>query len=110
MFRVGQKVVCVDARDTNSHGLPEIVEGGVYTIRWVGVDDYKLCVRLVEVPRNALAPPFTTPPEFLDWPFYASRFRPVVERKTDISIFTAMLTPSPVSTPDRVLADNGEGL
>jgi hypothetical protein len=29
-------------------------------------------------------------------PFAAFRFRPVVERKTDISIFTAMLKPSKV--------------
>jgi hypothetical protein len=33
------------------------------------------------------------------WGFNASRFRPVVERKTDISIFTAMLKTQKQSEP-----------
>lgn len=93
-FHVGQKVVCVDdlpsinARITRA---PSLTKGQVFTIRdmeiWKGV----LLVRLVEI----VAAPF----DFIDrgWlepSWRASRFRPIVERKTDISIFTSMLNPS----------------
>lgn len=40
--------------------------------------------------------------EFSQWPtqgWLADEFRPVVEPKTDISIFTAMLTPKKVAEP-----------
>lgn len=75
-FRVGQKVVCVDDADTAF-----VREGAVYTI-----------VRVHS--------PFVTL-DRLDLPaagsmegMYGRRFRPVVERKTDISIFTELLTPT----------------
>lgn len=86
MFRVGQKVVCVDASGVAS---PFIVRGRVYTItgfdnRRAGNSDqpglYLAEVRAVETRENYAS-------------FLARRFRPIVERKTDISIFTKMLTP-----------------
>jgi hypothetical protein len=88
-FRVGQKVVCVDAKG----GIdPKPVEGTIYTIRQtlaspiLGIPS----VRLQELicPTET----FTGQEGF----FYALRFRPIVERKTDISIFTKMLTPQGV--------------
>lgn len=93
-FRVGQKVVFVDDTPTQSecgpgsYWLPNWpVLGQVYTIRAFVDDD---AVFLEEV-RNPVR-------EFLhgvsEGSFYCWRFRPVQERKTDISIFTAMLTPN----------------
>lgn len=88
MFRVRQKVVCVDARVTPGKqwfGDPP-VEGAVYTVvscskstlkGYAGED----IVTLLEIKNAAQA----------DFGYLASRFRPAVERKTDISIFTAML-------------------
>lgn len=35
-FQVGDRVVCVDANDTNNQGEPELVEGHIYTVRFVG--------------------------------------------------------------------------
>lgn len=93
-FRVGQKVVCVDASipDASQLSVPIIkknglVEGSIYTIAQVGVthpfDPRKLpCVFVDEI--------------CLRMPLWAHRFRPVVERKTDISVFTAMLTGSKI--------------
>jgi hypothetical protein len=82
MFRVGQKVVCVDIRPTQSGLKIPLTKGEIYTISAMD----------------------TTPDEFgglafylaeNDWSvFYHWRFRPIVERKTDISIFKAMLTPA----------------
>jgi hypothetical protein len=77
-WHVGMKVVCVD----NSGDGKDLDLGRVYTIS----DIYK-CVQ-----------PDLTTPIFVDlvekpsggW--FPRRFRPVQPRKTDISMFTAMLT------------------
>jgi hypothetical protein len=95
-WHAGMKVVCVDAADTNNCGEVELTLGRIYTLRWVGsrsdwFGDY-IGVRLVEVVRK--------PALFIDemhfahhgeMPFRASRFRPLVKRAADISVFTAML-------------------
>lgn len=79
MFRVGQKVVCVDAETWDGgHFDAEqpLVVGRVYTVASVGRTHFgDHGISLVENRRRIF--PF----------FGARRFRPVVERKTDISIF-----------------------
>ena len=86
-FRVGQKVVCMDATNTNTLGTPELVKGRIYTLASV----YLGLVTLVEPTLPVMG---FQRPAYIE--FRESRFRPVVERKTDISIFTAMLTPKNV--------------
>jgi len=78
MFRVGQKVVCVDAA-SEAH----LIKGHVYTVTrtnylptYVSVD---CCARHGNV-------------DGAGWRSF--RFRPIVERKTDISIFKKMLVPN----------------
>lgn len=93
-FRVGQKVVCID--DTHHHPILGP------TIRWILRGEWPVrgheyivarseffvvglpAVELVEI-KNF---------EVFDRAWRASRFRPAVERETDISIFTEMLNPS----------------
>lgn len=89
MFYVGQKVVCVN--DAVADGLRYGVEyvlmpilGEVYTISAVGLvhpyDPAKLpCVLVSEINRKTIEP------------IWAHRFRPIVEKKTNISIFTDIL-------------------
>lgn len=88
-FRVGQKVVCVDASGAVD---PRPVKGRVYTIasaRWVNAClEPGWGVTLVELPS------IETDDHHAE--FFARRFRPIVERKTDISIFIKMLTPEGV--------------
>jgi hypothetical protein len=80
MFRVGQKVVCVNAR--NQGGDPPFaVKGAIYIITDIDSDG-ELGLNFAELNM--------APEHFL----FAWRFRPIVERKTDISIFEKMLTPS----------------
>lgn len=92
-FRIGQKVVCVDDADFWSRSLvARPVKGAVYTVRDFtrGIDANGLCgegVLLVGV-NNPLGFGGN------EHGFKFARFRPIVERKTDISIFTAMLTPN----------------
>lgn len=95
MFRVGQKVVCVNAGliKASAGRVSGLVEGTVYTVRWSGVYTHPefgtaSCIRLHEVVRSCNFYLIS------DMPSRAIRFRPLVERKTDISVFTALLNPT----------------
>lgn len=81
-WHVGMKVVCV------KHGKWEIVsgfdrieampiEGGIYQIQSIVADDDGVFITLDECSPTAF--------------WSASRFRPLVARKTDISVFTEIL-------------------
>lgn len=95
-FHVGQKIVLAKSFGALStlraaaDGVVLPVEGEIYTLREFDPDMSNgiLCIRLVEV-RNA---PHIE--DGLEPSFEAALFRPVVERKTDISCFKAMLNPS----------------
>jgi hypothetical protein len=91
MIHVGQKVVCVDDSLSELRDVDEILptKGKIYTIRAI-VRRSSLGFHLVEITNE----PYRYRDGFGELSFKASRFRPVVERKTDISIFTAMLTPA----------------
>ena len=89
-FRVGQKVVCVNATVSNSfefwgYDVPEV--GRVYTVTGIipGAYGKYLAVLLAEI-RNGSK-------HYPDIGYRLDRFRPLVEHKTDISVFTEMLTP-----------------
>ena len=83
MFRVGQKVVCVNVTPQPGkmwfNDAP--VKGSVYTIASIliikGID----AVTLVEQKRHPLSPNG----------YGAFRFRPAVDRPTDISVFKSLL-------------------
>ena len=85
MFYVGQKVVCID--DSDSTGPVPVQRGKIYTIAnpFIGNRLGKPCVTLIEFPFHK--------------GMWKDRFRPVVERKTDISIFIEMLNPAQVKEP-----------
>jgi hypothetical protein len=83
-FHVGQKVVCVDASISRWGCDTGLVDGAVYTIAaiaefWdgIGFDLAELPARKFDGHHQA---------------YNSERFRPAVECKTDISIFTDMLT------------------
>jgi hypothetical protein len=84
MFRVGQKVVCI-APKLGCWPDPEPGKGDICTVTRVYSYGPVLTLELAEFP--TFSRPYAP-----GW--MAEDFRPVVERKTDISIFTAMLTPT----------------
>jgi hypothetical protein len=94
-FHVGQKVVCVDAQP-NPRALPTmdgLQEGQIYHIRWFGEMTHKtwgtfIGIRVQEIFRQPAWAGDT-----IDLPYNARRFRPLVEKKTDISIFKKMERP-----------------
>lgn len=81
-FRVGEKVVCVNAWLPFSAKVFRAIfrvpwllrEGEIYTIMRMNVVNGDRCVELVEVKNS----------KYLDYCFLSSRFRPLVERATDI--------------------------
>lgn len=99
-FHVGQKVVCVDDEPSKlagqkvySHaarGVRNIVRNlsglkkdAVYTVSGFGINHTgSQGIHLAEIKRPN------------NIPYRIERFRPVVEHKTDIAIFQAMLNPS----------------
>lgn len=83
-FRVGQKVVCVDASDA-----PMLRLNSIYTVVGILSDPWGEGLQVNETSPAAYGDDWWTG-------FRAERFRPIVERKTGISIFTKMLTPEGV--------------
>jgi hypothetical protein len=88
MFRVGQKVVLIRAISgppINGDVFPTV--GQVYSIRDILFEDGQSWLRLNEIINRVIN-------EIDECCFIAAKFRPLVERKTDISVFTKMLRPA----------------
>lgn len=77
MFHVGQKVVCIDA--TSYGPWPHLKQGAVYTVLLTTAFDGNRAYLTVDCQEGG-------------GQYMRHRFRPIVEKKTDISIFTKMLT------------------
>jgi hypothetical protein len=107
-FRVGQKVVCIRANGVDPLGIiASLVLGATYTIRGIECEYRPDGAGLwLEELRNPIWQWHGTRPS--EASFCASRFRPVVERPTDISIFTRML--DPVREPETVGVDHVQSL
>jgi hypothetical protein len=89
-FRVGQKVTLKEDGEWPDRLAGEIYPdfGVVYTVRAIEPDDEGGALLLNEI-RNE---PRDYEEAFGEATFDCDEFRPVVERKTDISIFEKMLT------------------
>jgi hypothetical protein len=104
-FHVGQKVVCIDGHKTSWQkkkflGLipytkwwSELVEGEVYTVTSIFVGHEYASGR------EGVAVTLAETNNYEGSGFRATRFKPVQTRKTDISIFKAMLNPSKQGVP-----------
>lgn len=98
--RPGDKIVCIDDSNWGRNWLvcvtsgcvfPE--KGRIYSIRMIGYSERKKqwCLRLSEIVNPSLHVPGYLPGELT---FNVRRFRPLVKRTSDISMFKAMLTPA----------------
>ena len=90
-FRVGQKVVCVDATDYGGRDWygDSLQEGAVYTIRDMTKIHPNMPIYLYfhEVRRGHS-------PSGFELGYYHTRFRALEARKADISALTALLNPT----------------
>jgi hypothetical protein len=97
-WKVGDKVVCtydydvasLRARGTYCARCSFPVRDGIYTLRRIGRIEGHVAILLAEIvnPIGDIRLGFNG-----ESGFYAEHFRPVQTRKSDISIFTAMLRP-----------------
>jgi hypothetical protein len=87
-FYVGQKVVCVNDAGLAGASYSHPMRGNIYTISAIGLFDGAPHVDVVE---------FVLYPVPLAWKAY--RFRPAIQRKTDITIFTEILDKSRSKEP-----------
>lgn len=106
-FHVGQKVVCIDDDKTPPAGHVVLTDmifpviGRIYTIREIrlGAVGNMPCVALDEIPFQVVEVLVDNEVKVGDVVFNAEAFRPLVSRKTDISIFKAMLNPKHEAVP-----------
>jgi hypothetical protein len=96
-FSVGQRVVCVDASINPKQGGKVLSRGKIYIVRAID-----------QTPRRWEAPGWGVHLEGIsvahpngkyEWTMRPSRFRPVVDRPTNIGVFRKMLAGSSASTP-----------
>jgi hypothetical protein len=88
-FHVGQKVVCIDEFGSSRFPMEFPVINFVYQIRGIHSDETGSYLWLAEI----VNPSFEFSDGTMEPAFDAEGFRPLVERKTNISVFKAMLTP-----------------
>lgn len=79
-FHVGQKVECIDA--SGRFWPNNLVRGRIYIVAEVGPHPNGPWCKVEGTDSGS------------ECGFFQRRFRPIVDRSTDISIFTAMLTPN----------------
>ena len=91
-FYIGQLVVCVDDDDHTelqpkgfTGGLGGLKKGTIYTVRWHGFRFKHYRIRVEEIIRRL------SPVDGEEYAYFGFRFKPLNEKKTDISIFTRML-------------------
>jgi hypothetical protein len=96
MFQVGQKVVCINgeydfAAKVCVPNLP--AKGRIYTVRDLTTEGSGPGIRLYELVNPSIL--HSNYPQPVEPAFHPDRFRPVIERKTDITVFTEMLNKQP---------------
>lgn len=97
-FHVGQKVVCVDDAPRGSEGCRRdgIFEGEIYTIRVIEFCPFR---KEFGVSLNEVTAPIH-PYYGTECLFRATRFRPLVERKTSIELLTSIRPDTPIVGPE----------
>jgi hypothetical protein len=101
-FHVGQRILCTDASPNRRCVAMPLKRGTIYIVCAVEITKW-----------NSARPDWTAPGWGLhldglwlfhpdagcEWPIHPNRFRPVVERPTDIEIFKKLLKPTQLKLP-----------
>ena len=105
MFHIGQRVLCVDDRfvgencvfdPTFRERCPSLpVKGRIYTVRGFVVPYAEYAATPGILLEEIINPPCSYVEGTFEPSFFPSHFRPLTERKPDISVFAAMLTKTP---------------
>jgi hypothetical protein len=93
MFHIGQRVVCIhDVASPPANEFPNLpIKGSIYTVRGFVSPDGE-CERTPGMLLEEFAnPPWEYKEGVFEPSFHPYHFRPLVQNKTDISVFTRML-------------------
>ena len=105
-FHVGQKVVCIDDRPSGTSQPCCLKRGTIYTVRALGscpvTGRPSICLEEIIHPIH--------PTWRVEWAYLQERFRPVVDQRTDISIFRRMLNPTGPTKEPAQRHPSSEGL
>lgn len=74
MFKVGQKVVCIDPNNLDSNTKP-LIDGEIYTVRWIGVG-VKNGVRVNSIRLLEITNKISYDGK-IEWSYLMERFRPI---------------------------------
>jgi hypothetical protein len=91
-FRVGQRVVCIDASPNKRYGVavPGLKRGGIYIVRGI---DHKPGWEAPGWGVHVEGIRVMHPDVGCEWAMRPGRFRPVVDRPTSIEVFRKLLAP-----------------
>jgi hypothetical protein len=93
MFRIGQQVVCI--HDVSSPPANEFqnvpVKGSIYTVRGFVLPDVGYERTPGMLLEEVVNPAWEYKEGIFEPSFHPYRFRPLIQRKTDISVFKRML-------------------
>jgi hypothetical protein len=97
MFNVGQRIICIKTSKFTHPSwalVPNrVTVGALYTVRAIGALRYKRNLEPAVWLEEVFNPVISWTDRVCEYGFHAGWFRPTQERKTDISIFTKLLTP-----------------
>jgi hypothetical protein len=108
-LKPGQEVICIDAANTNSSGVADLVEGAHYVIE--AVYDMESIIQIMKQNQyTSMRPAFGVhlvgvsrrDATAFRMPFHYQRFRPVIKRTTDISSLEALLKTTKIKAPELV--------
>jgi hypothetical protein len=89
---IGQKVVCIAPHpEWEERGCRVPKVGGIYTVRGIDETDGLLLEEIINDPVACIDAATGKTLKACEDSFWLHRFRPLVEHKTDISIFKKML-------------------
>ncbi len=93
MFHIGQRVVCIrDVGCPLGNEFPNVpIKGGIYTVRGFVSPDVGYERTPGMLLEEVVNPPWEYKEGVFEPSFHPYHFRPLVQHKTDISVFTRML-------------------
>jgi hypothetical protein len=93
MFHIGQRVVCIhDIGGASGNEFPKIpIKGSIYTVRGFVSPDVGYERTPGMLLEEVVNPPWEYKEGVFEPSFHPYHFRPLLQHKTDISVFTRML-------------------
>ena len=93
MFHIGQRVVCIhEVGRPSANEFPNVpIKGSIYTVRGFVTPDVGYERTPGMLLEEVVNPPWEYKEGVFEPSFHPYHFRPLVQHKTDISVFTGML-------------------